>query len=302
MHWQPSDDHDAVHVATLNLQHLLLCELRRVAGEEFTNDLSRRLGVSPRTTQRIIAGDHVLGLEEVIEIACLYGDEILAAIPRTVTDLFPSAYHPLLVSWRAGVRELPDFAALRVPEMIAWTSLVADLCHWLTVEAEFSRTGLVNVWVIAHRVAQTLADIEIPSSLIMAATSYALPSGWMSLDVLTRTPTHLSLGSLLDPVDEPVGAMRDMLSAFYGLIAQGGQRIALLCLGQRMSGQLQVHVPRLMVAQMNDTVTVPFQVAGRLGVPATAEQVPPDLTLTLEAGAASEQGIRVLAVRVGKAI
>ena len=98
MHWQPSDDHDAVHVAALNLQHLLLCELRRVAGEEFANDLSRLLGVSPRTIQRIIAGDHILGLEEVIEIACLYGDEILAAIPRTVTDLFPSAYHPLLVS------------------------------------------------------------------------------------------------------------------------------------------------------------------------------------------------------------
>ena len=271
VYWRPSDDHDAVHVATLNLQHLLLCELHRVAGENFANDLSRLLGVSPRTTQRIIAGDHILGLEEVIEIACLYGDDILAVIPRTVTDLFPNTYRALLVSWRAGMRELPDFAAPRVPEMIAWTSLVADLCRWLTVESQAGRIGLMNSWVVAHRVAQALADIEIPSSLIMAATSYTLPSGWLSLDVLTRTPTHLSLCYLLDPVDEPVIAISDMLDAFYGLLAKGGQRIALLCLGQRMSGQLQVHVPRLMVAQVNETVTVPFQVAGRLGVSAVTE-------------------------------
>lgn len=302
MYWRPSDDHDAVHVATLNLQHLLLCELRRVSGEDFANDLSRLLGVSPRTTQRIIAGDHILGLEEVIEIACLYGDDILAAIPQTVTDLFPSAYRALLVSWRAGMRELPEFAVPRVPGMIVWTSLVADLCHWLTVESQAGRIGLVNSWVVVHRVAQALADVEIPSSLIMAATSYPLPDGWLSLDVLTRTPTHLSLCYLLDPVDEPVGAMRDMLGAFYGLLALEGQRIALLCLGQRMGGQLRVHVPRIMVAQMNETVTVPFQVAGRLGVPFATEHGVPDLTLTLEAGAGSEQGIRVLAVRVGKAM
>jgi hypothetical protein len=299
VYWQPSDDHDAVHVATLNLQHLLLCELRRLAGDEFTSDLSRLLGVSPRTVQRIIAGDHILGLEEVIEIACLYGDEVLTAIPRTVTSLFPDVYQRFLGPWHAGLRELPDFATPRIPDTIAWASVIVDLRRWLTGESLAGRISLVNVSVVAHRLASSLADLEIPGSLIMAATSSGFPTGWLSLDVLTRTPTHIALCYLLDPVDEPVNAMRDMLIAFYRLLAQDGQKIALLCLGQRMEGQLRVHVPGLTVARAKDTVAIPFQVAGSLKVPAAAEYGAADLTLTLEAGVESEHGIQIFAVSLG---
>jgi hypothetical protein len=269
-------------------------------GEGFVNDLSRLLGVSPRTTQRLMAGDHILGLEEVIEIASLFGDEVLRVIPRTVTELFPDAYRPFLAYWRAGMRELPGFAAPGVPE-IAWSDLVSELLRWLLNESRAGRTGLVNIWVVTHRLAAHLADAGIPSSLIMATTSYVLPTGWMGVDVLTASPTHLSVGYLLDPVDDPVGAMRDMLSAFYELHAQDGQRIALLCLGQRMSGQLQVHVPNLMTGQVHDVVTVPFQVAGRLGVSTAMAYGVPDLTLTIAASAGSDQDARILAVKVSKA-
>jgi hypothetical protein len=51
---------------------------------------------------------------------------------------------------------------------------------------------------------------------------------------------------------------------------------------------------------MGDTLTLPFQVAGGLGVLAVSGHAAPDLTLTLEASATSDRGIRVLAVRIGK--
>jgi len=159
---------------------------------------------------------------------------------------------------------------------------------------------LINAWVVAHSLAERLSDAEIPSSLIMASRSDAPAVGRVGLDVLTRTPTRLLLCCLLDPVDEPVGAMRDTLSAFYELLAQDGQRVALLCLGQRMDGQFRVHVPGLVAAQVGDTLTVSFQVAGGLGAPAAREHGPPDLALTLEASAVSDRGIRVLAVSVAK--
>jgi len=298
--WQPSNDHDAVRVAALNIQHLVLCEMRRLAGEGFTSDLSRLLGVSPRTAQRITAGDHMLGIDEIVELACLFGDHVLGAIPRTATELFPNAYRPFLQSWRPGAGELPDFAPPRVPETIAWPEPVAGLCRWLADEFRAGRIGLVNAWVVAHSLAERLSDAEIPSSLIMASRSDAPAVGRLGMDVLTRTPTRLLLCCLLDPVDEPVGAMRDTLSAFYELLAQDGQRVALLCLGQRMDGQFRVHVPGLVAAQVGDTLTVSFHVAGGLGAPAAREHGAPDLALTLEASAASDRGIRVLAVSVGK--
>jgi hypothetical protein len=298
--WRPSDDHDAVHVAALSLQHLVLCGIRHLVGEDVTAHLSQLLGVSFRTAQRIAAGDHLLRVEEIVELACLFGDDVLEAIPHTVMDLFPEPYRPLLSSWRPGGRELPAFALPRVPETILWPEPAADLCHWLAGELQDGRIGLVDVSVAAHHLAESLADADIPSSLIVASRSDALPVGWLGLDVLTRIPTRLLFGYLLEPVNEPVGSMRDILSAFYGLVTQDGQRTALLCLGQRMSGQLRVYLPSLLDARMGDTLTLPFQVAGGLGVLAVSGHAAPDLTLTLEASATSDRGIRVLAVRIGK--
>jgi len=298
--WQPSNTHDAVRVAALNLRHLVLCEVRRLVGEGFTTDLSRLLGVSPRTVQRITAGDQMLGVDEIVELACLFGPDVLGGIPRSVTDLFPEAYRPYLQFWRAGAGELPDFAPPRVPEAIAWSGPVADLCHWLADQFRAGRMGLVNAWVVVHHLAEHLADAEVPSSLIIASRSDPSAVGRLGLDVLTRTPTRLLVRYMLDPVDEPVGAMRDTLTSFYELLAQDGQRVVLLCLGHRMDGQFRVHVPRLVAAQVGDTLTLPFQVAGGLGVPAAREHGAPDLALTLEASAVSDRGIRVLAVSVGK--
>lgn len=225
---------------------------------------------------------------------------MLAAIPRTVAELFPEAYRLFLLSWRAGERELPGFASPGVPEAIPWPGPVAELCRWLADESRAGRLGLVNAWVVAHRLAGSLADADIPSSLIMARMSDALALGWLGLDVLTRIPTRVLVGCLLDPVEEPVAATREMFSTFYEHLAHDGQQVALLCVGQRMSGQFQVHVPGLMAVPVGDTLVAPFQLAGRLGVPAATEPDAPDLALTLEARATSEQGIQVLAVSVGK--
>lgn len=299
--WLPETDHDAVHVAALNVQHLVLCELRRLSSGDLTADLSQLLEVSPRKAQRIIAGDQMLTFDEMVGLACLFGDEVLAAIPRTVAELFPEAYHPLLVSWRAGERELPDFTTPDVPEAIAWPGLAAELCGWLGDELRAGRLGLVNAWVVAHRLAGSLADADIPSSLIMVSTSDTLAAAWLGLDVLTRIPTRMFVSCLLDPVDDPVSEMRDVISGFYELLARDGQRLALLCLGQRMCGQFQVHLPNLMAAPVGDTLVVPFQLAGQLGTPAATEHGAPDLVLTLAARAISDQGIHVYAVRVGKA-
>jgi len=299
--WLATTDHDAVHVAALNLQHLLLCELRRSSGD-LTADLSQLLGVHLRTAQRIVAGDQMLTFDEMIEVACLFGDEVLAAIPRTVADLFPEAYRPHLLSWRAGERVLPHFALPRVSEAIAWPGPVAELCGWLADESRAGRLGLVSEWVIGHRLAGSLADADIPSSLIMVTRSDALAPGWLGLDVLTRIPTRMLVCCLLDPVDDPVRATRDIFSAFYELLARDAARVALLCIGHRMSGQLQVHVPDLTAALAGDTLTVGFQVAGRLGVPAATQHRAPDLTLTVEATAANDYGIRVLAIAVGKEV
>jgi hypothetical protein len=259
--WHPSDDHDAVHVAALSLQHLVLCGIRRLVGEDVTAHLSRLLGVSFRTAQRIAAGDHLLRVDEIVELACLFGDDVLEAIPHTVMDLFPEPYRPLLISWRAGGRELPAFAPPRVPEMIVWPEPAVDLCQWLADELQDGRVGLVDVSVAAHHLAESLAAADIPSSLIVASRSDALPVGWLGLDVLTRIQTRLLFGYLLDPADDPVGTMRDILSAFYGLVTQDGQRMALLCLGQRMSGQLRVYLPSLLDARMGDCAGPTSQIA-----------------------------------------
>jgi hypothetical protein len=298
--WLPGADHDAVHVAALNLQHLVLCELRRRSSGDLAAELIQLLGVHLRKAQRIVAGDQMLTFDEMVELACLVGDEVLAAIPRTVADLFPEAYRPLLLSWRPGERELPQFAATGVPEVIAWPGPVAELCGWLGDESRAGRLGLVNEWVVAHRLARLLAAADIPSALIMVSDTHALTPGWLGLDVLTRIPLRILACCLLDPVNDPVSAMREVFSAFYELLVGHDKGVALLCLGQRMSGQFQVHLFDLSTAMVGDTFTVAFQLAGRLGVKAATEHGASDLTLTLEAIATSDQGMRVLAVVVGK--
>lgn len=75
--WLPGTDHDAVHVAALNLQHLMLCELRGRMSRDLTGELSQLLEIHPRKAQRIVAGDQMLTI-----------DEVVAVIPRTVAELF----------------------------------------------------------------------------------------------------------------------------------------------------------------------------------------------------------------------
>ena len=291
-----------MHVAALNLQHLVLCEIRRQAGDASTTDLSRLLGVNPRTAQRITAGDHLLGVGEIVELAALFGDSLLEAIPRTAIELFPETYRSYLGTWRAGTQELPVFAQPSVPGTILWAAPCADLSRWLGNELQVGRIGLVNEWVVAHHLAELLADTEIPSSLILLTKPTVSPVGWLRLDVLTRIPTRLTLGYLLDPIEDPLVALRNTLSAFYEVLSHDGQRVALLCLGHRMIGQLQVHVPNLAVALPGDTVTVRFQVAGQLGVSAARESGAADLALTVEAFAIGNPGVRVLVVSVGKTV
>lgn len=298
--WEPSCDHDAVHVAAINLQHLLLCEIRRQAGDASAADLSRLLGVNLRTAQRVTAGDHLLRVDEIVELAALFGDSVLGAIPRRAIELFPEAYRSYLGAWRAGTREIPAFARPSVPGTIMWATPCADLSRWLGNELQAGRIGLVNEWVVAHHLAELLADTEIPSSLITLTKPAVSPVGWLRLDVLTRIPTRLTLGYLLDPIEDPLVALRNILSAFYEVLSHDGQRVALLCLGHRMTGQLRVHVPDLAVALPGDTVTIRFQAAGQLGVPAAKESGAADLALTVEAFAIGNPGVHVLAVSVGK--
>ena len=51
-----------------------------------------------------------------------------------------------------------------------------------------------------------------------------------------------------------------------------------------------------------DTVTVPFQVAGQLGVSAARESGVADLALSVEAFAIGNPGVHVLVVSVGKTV
>ncbi len=299
--WHPSRDHDAVQVAALHLQHLVLCEIRRQLGEAAAAHLSRLLGINMRTAQRITSGEHLLRVDELVELASLFGDDVLDVIPRTVIELFPEAYRSYLGDWTPGSQQLPAFVPPPVPEVVDWNGAAADLGNWLADELSAGRTGLVNEAVVAHHVAAFLAGEAIPSSLLMVVgTPATCPAGWLGLNILTRIPTHLRLGCLLDPLRDPVGALRDTLSVFYEVLAYGGERMALLCLGQGIRGQMQVHVPGLAAAQPGDVVTIPFQVGGQLDVPVARNERAPDLQLTVRASAASDPNAYVIAVGIGK--
>jgi hypothetical protein len=76
--------------------------------------------------------------------------------------------------------------------------------------------------------------------------------------------------------------------------------MAIMCIGPRFSGQLQVHAPRLAAAQTGDVITVPFQVAGRLNVHRALEPDAPDLELTAVARAEADSTAYVLALSVNK--
>jgi hypothetical protein len=298
----PSEAHDAVHVATLNLQHLVLREVKRRARDDVTTDLSGLLQISPRTAQRIVAGDHLLSVHQLVELACLFGDDVLAAIPQTVAELFPDAYRPFLSGWQSGGREFPRFRPLQIPETISWPSLTAKLGDWLAAEAEDGRADLLNEWVVAHQLVTLLAAYDIPGSLVAVDRLTPSPARWTSLVVLTRVPTRVCIGYLLDPLDNPVSVLTDLLRSCYDLLDDEGQGVMLWCLGRRMEGQFRVHLPELSHAVPGDEVVVPFQVAGQLGVTPPAGEVAPDLTIALRAATAWERDVRVMVVKVGKAV
>lgn len=128
--WRPSRDHDAVQVAALHLQHLVLCKIRRQLGETTAAHLSQLLGVNLRTAQRITSGEHLLRTDELVELASLFGDDVLDVIPRTVIELFPEPYRSYLGDWTPGSLRLPAFAPPPVPEVIAWGGAAADLAGW----------------------------------------------------------------------------------------------------------------------------------------------------------------------------
>jgi hypothetical protein len=288
-------------VAALQLQHLVLCEIRQHDDADATADLSRLLDVSARTAQRIGAGDRLLTLNELVELACLFGDGVLGTIPRTVADLFPDVYVPLLGTWRPGTREIPTFGQQAALEAIPSAALIEGLSHWLTHESDEGRIGLVNEWVFAHQLATGLAESDIPSGLISVSRHAPAATGWLSLDVLTRVPTRLSLGYLIDPLEDPVAALRDVLRTCYRLLSYEGQRVLLLCIGHRMAGQLRVHMPGLIAGPVDGAVTIPFQLAGQLGALAAGEHEAPNLAITVNATASSRHGLRILAASVGKA-
>jgi len=65
---------------------------------------------------------------------------------------------------------------------------------------------------------------------------------------------------------------------------------------------MQVYMPGLAAVQPGDVVTIPFQVAGRLDVPAARDERAPDLQLTVQASAASDPNAYVIAVGIGKVV
>jgi hypothetical protein len=263
-------------------------------------ELSRLLDISFRTAQRITAGDQQLRIDQIVELASLFGDDVLNAIPRTVVETFPEPYRLYLEDWRAGRRELPAFALQPIPGTIAWEAPVADLSRWLSDELHAGRIGLVNESVVAHHLAKCLADAKIPSSLIMAIEPSVSAKGWVRLDILTRVPARVHLGYLLDPLEDPLVAVRDTLNAFYEFLPYDGHRLVVLCMGHRMSGQLQVHLPSLAAPQPGEVVTIPFQVAAQLGVPSASDYGAPDLALAVEASVMGDPAIRVVLISVGK--
>jgi hypothetical protein len=288
-------------VAALHLQHLVLCEIHRQLGETTALHLSRLLGVNLRTAQRITSGEHLLRADELVELAGLFGDDVLDVIPRSVVELFPEPYRSYLADWTPGSQQLPAFAASPVLEVIDWEGVTSDLGSWLADELSAGRIGLVSEAVVAHHVAAFLATEAIPSSLLMMVGAPGdYPACWLGMTVLTRIPTYLCLGYLLDPLRDPIGAFRDALSVFYKALPYDGERVGLLCLGQRIRGQMQVHVPGLAAAQPGDVVTIPFQVGGQLDMAAVRDERAPDLRLTVRASSASDPNAYALAVGIGK--
>jgi hypothetical protein len=188
-----------------------------------------------------------------------------------------------------------------VLEVIDWEGVTSDLGSWLADELSAGRIGLVSEAVVAHHVAAFLATEAIPSSLLMMVGAPGdYPACWLGMTVLTRIPTYLCLGYLLDPLRDPIGAFRDALSVFYKALPYDGERVGLLCLGQRIRGQMQVHVPGLAAAQPGDVVTIPFQVGGQLDMAAVRDERAPDLRLTVRASSASDPNAYALAVGIGK--
>jgi transcriptional regulator with XRE-family HTH domain len=300
VHWVASDEHDPVYVAALHLQHMVLQVARRLGGKDLSEELSQLLGVSLRTAQRILSGEHLLGVKELIELACLFGDDVLGAIPRSVGELFPEEYRSLLGPWRAGTRQLPSFHLLEGPATIAWPGLAAQLAAWLNSELGEDRSELLGEQVVAHRLAVLLAKEAISSNLIMVSARPRPAIGWMTLEVLTRVSTVVAIGCLLDPVDNPVGRLGDVLRTCYEVLDYDGRRILLLCLGRRMEGQLRVRLDRLAGASEGDAVVVPFQLMGQLGIEPQLDSIPPDLSITV-AATTGGTGLRVLILEVEKA-
>lgn len=266
------------------MQHRLALAVQGVLGPSAVETLAMRLSVSRRTAQRLLSGEHLAKLNEIVELAALVGDSVLIALPRTSRDMFPDEYRALLSAWDPQSGQLPSLALPDVTDQDLWEQAVGLHSSWLAREADAQRATFIDASVAAHQLVTCLASVGLPSTYVLPQRT-DVPFGWAAFRIVTRTPSHVWVAHQAQDSLDPVTGVVSLFEGLYQLEAQPGASLAVITLGPLLEAQLHLHAPQGCNLGAGQEWLLPFQTAGQLGVAFASQADAPDLAITVLAEA-----------------
>lgn len=302
--WQPSAAHDPAEVLSTYAAHRVWRAVRqawrRVYPQTLFNgqNLAQMLGAeSVRPWQKRLAGAQPLRLADVLVLAAIFGDDIVAALPQDSTELFPSAYRHLLHQWKPGTGVPPVFAE---PDegTIDWQRAVADLAVYDADEHQAHRSDLLTAETYRYTLALLLEEQGVPIDRFQPNQPTIPHSCAMTLYSQSRLTIVTSDIRQLASRDDAAAALMDILYQTFETDAY--ERVLVLVAGAAAVSQIAVYVPGAL-RQPGHRFTLTFQQAlgGGLHVD-HGEELRPDIDLIALGQAHGPANRQVIALHVGK--
>lgn len=302
--WRPSAEHDdPVTILSTHAAHRVLSAVRSAwprvyPAEKFTGRaLAGKLGGSERPAQKRLAGEQPLTLADVMALAALLGEDILDALPRRDTDLFPVAYGSLLTHWSPGSGRLPTFVN-RGSDTIDWDAVTNALAAYDIAEDEVCRQHLLTADTYRYQLVAALEANGIAAKHLEYVDVSIEHSCGMTLWTSPRkTIVIADLRGHRSRRDAAATLMRIM----YQTVVYGAhERILLMMASEATASQIEIYLPAAL-----DTAEEPFVLQFQQAVDAgldggPADQLLPDIEVTALGHAQGAAHQLIIALRVGK--
>jgi hypothetical protein len=301
--WRPSAVHDPIDVASLYLRHRVMAAVRTAWPDVYPRDefagrvLAAKMGEKERPWQKRVAGTQTLSLADLVTLAALFGDGVLAALPRGTEDLFPPEYAPNLRQWCAGEGRKPVFVDSE-PDSVDWQPMIAALARFDSDELLAGRSHLISADTYRYFFASVYGGMGGHVDQLELVTTELEGCEAMVLHAVRRVA--ILFADLRDPIPRSEAAKSLVRVIHQTSIFDAHEKVVVIVVGPSAASQVRVLFP-MAYAEPGESFRLDLERTELMGPEVAAEVMSLENNeITLVGRSARQPDGQILALRIDK--